>query len=354
MAPILVCSAYLKMLLWFNNWFVPSLCGTSPSKMQRTRSQEIRCISELFTISSLADVVFCGWSKKLAASIGEMLAAAVRCHGFVPSTNLAEVKEMQQERSTEYQPLGKAQRFINDAIKLLDPLQAAPGMDIQEEEWAASAREQILTAKAQLDRHISQLETSPDSTFYPALTQAAATLYTAVETLNQLWAKVCCHSQMEANEMHSTGRARTYATVAYDRLCEHARDLGISLPDLPDPPVSLPPLLQALQERNARLDALWEEVSAQYPSLLELSESLDKAIDAIEILWGKSAAHPSDRDDLIWLANARAAAQASRCQMEGLFLVLAGDFPDETPIVTAAAGSDNVFPLPTGSDDTPA
>ena len=354
MAPILVCSAYLRMLLWFNTGFDPSLCGTSPSKMQRTGCQRGRCISELFTISSLADVVFCDWSKKLAASIGEMLAAAVRCHGFVPSTNLAEVKEMQQERSTDYQPLGKAQGFIDDAIKLLDPLQAASGMDTQEEEWAASAREQILTAKAQLDRHISQLETSPDSTFYPALTQSAATLYTAVETLNQLWAKICCHTQMEANEIHSTGRARTYSTVAYDRLCAHARELGISLPELPDPPVLLPPLLQALQERNARLDALWEEVSTQYPSLLELSTHLDEAISALEILWEKNTAQPAEHDHLVWLANARAAVQASRCQMEGLVLVLAGDFPDESPIVTAAAGSANVFPLPTGSDDTPA
>ena len=342
------------MLLWCNNdGSDPPLRGTSPSKMQRTGCQRGRCTSELFTISSLANVVFCGWSKKLAASIWEMLAAAVDLSDAV-DTILAEVQIVQQDKSADYQPLGKAQRFINDAIKLLDPLQAAPGMDIQEEEWAASAREQILTAKAQLDCHISQLETSPDSTFYPALTQAAATLYTAVETLNQLWAKICCHTKMEANEMHSAGRVRTYSTVAYDRLCEHARDLGISLPELPDPPVSLPPLLQAMQERNARLDALWEEVGTQYPSLLELSESLDKAIDAIEILWEKNTAQPAEHDHLVWLANARAAVQASRCQMEGLVLVLAGDFPDEPPIVTAAAGSANVFPLPTGSDDTPA
>ena len=286
-----------------------------------------------------------------------MLAAAVRCNGTFPSTNLPKVKEMQQERSTDYQPLDKAQGFIDGAIQLLGEIdrKQESSLDAQEEEWVASAREQILTAQAQLDLHIAQLEKSPDSTFYPALTQAAATLYTAVETLNQLWAKVCCHSQMEQDEIQRASKVRAYSTMGYARLSEHAHELGISLPDLPDSPVSLPPLLQAIQERNSRLDTLWEEVMAQYPPLLELSANLDEAINAIEILWEKSAAQPSDRDDLIWLANARAAAQASRCQMEGLVLVLAGDLPDETPIVTAAAGSANVFPLPTGSDDdTPA
>ena len=273
---------------------------------------------------------------------------------------------MQQERSTDYQPLDKAQGFIDGAIQLLGEIdrKQESSLDAQEEEWVASAREQILTAQTQLDLHIAQLETSPDSTFFPALTQAAATLYTAVETLNQLWAKVCCHTQMTDAEMPSAGRARTYSTMGYVRLSEHARDLGISLPELPDPPVSLPPLLQAIQERNSRLDTLCEEVMAQYPPLLELSANLDEAISAIEILWEKSATHLSDRDDLIWLANARAAAQASRCQMEGLVLVLAGDLPDEFPATATVSDDDlttqmgsyacNLVSLPATDDDTPA